>query len=101
MQVLLQKVDSLAASQREILLLLRRNQGRQREDDILDLKTAQCKEELEDLENHLKEPEFRKKVVGANLIKRTKYRSIQHHYTFSLQILYQYQFHFLGLGKLV
>ncbi|KAF4115415.1 hypothetical protein G5714_002904 [Onychostoma macrolepis] len=62
MQVLLQKVDSLAASQREILLLLRRNQGRQREDDILDLKTDQCKEELEDLENHLKDPEFRKKV---------------------------------------
>ncbi|XP_042570228.1 uncharacterized protein LOC122135350 [Cyprinus carpio] len=63
LQVLLQKVDTLAASQREILLLLRRNQGRQREDDILDLKTAQCMEELEDLENHLKDPEFRKKVT--------------------------------------
>ncbi|XP_048019547.1 uncharacterized protein LOC125250810 isoform X3 [Megalobrama amblycephala] len=63
LQSLLQKVDSLAASQREILLLLRRNQGRQREDDILDLKTAQCKEELEELENHLKDPEFRKKVT--------------------------------------
>ncbi|KAL1276988.1 hypothetical protein QQF64_023661 [Cirrhinus molitorella] len=63
LQVLLQKVESLAASQREILLLLRRNQGRQREDDVLDLKTAQCKEELEDLENQLKDPEFKKKVT--------------------------------------
>lgn len=70
--MLLQKVDSLAASQKEILLLLRRNQGRQREDDILDLPTAQCKEELEDIENHLKDPEFRKKLVGGNLIQRTK-----------------------------
>ncbi len=44
-QVLLRNVDRLAATQREILL--RKRQGHQREEDILELNIAQTKDEFE------------------------------------------------------
>ncbi|XP_048010281.1 uncharacterized protein LOC125244242 [Megalobrama amblycephala] len=63
LEVLLRKVDSLASTQREILLLLRKRQGHQREEDILELKIAQTKEELEVLDHRLKDSDFRKRVI--------------------------------------
>ncbi|XP_052008189.1 uncharacterized protein LOC127661496 [Xyrauchen texanus] len=62
LEVLLRKVDSLAATQREILILLRKRQGHQRAEDILELNIAQNKEELEDLDHRLKDLDFRKRV---------------------------------------
>ncbi len=64
LQVLLRKVDSLAATQREILLLLRKRQGHQREEDILELNIAQTKDEFEALDHRLKDSDFRKRVVS-------------------------------------
>ncbi len=61
---LLRKVDSLAATQREILLLLRKRQGHQREEDILELNIAQTKDEFEALDHRLKDSDFRKRVVS-------------------------------------
>ncbi|XP_051980683.1 uncharacterized protein LOC127641953 [Xyrauchen texanus] len=63
LEVLLRKVDSLAATQREILILLRKCQGHQRAEDILELNIAQNKEELEALDNRLKDSDFRKRVI--------------------------------------
>ncbi|XP_051956476.1 uncharacterized protein LOC127625307 isoform X2 [Xyrauchen texanus] len=63
LEVLLRKVDSLAATQREILILLRKRQGHQRAEDILELNIAQNKEELEALDHRLKDLDFRKRVI--------------------------------------
>ena len=68
LEVLLRKVDSLAATQREILILLRKRQGHQRAEDILELNIAQSKEELEALEHRLKDSDFRKRVVSILVI---------------------------------
>ncbi|KAG7492953.1 hypothetical protein MATL_G00021050 [Megalops atlanticus] len=63
LQVLLQKVETLEANQREILLMLRRSQGRQREEEpALELGVAKSQAELQDLEERLKVTEFRKRV---------------------------------------
>ncbi|CAM4681861.1 unnamed protein product [Leuciscus chuanchicus] len=63
LEVLLRKVDSLAATQREILILLRTRQGHQRAEDLLELSVAQSKEELEALDQSLKDSDFRKRVI--------------------------------------
>lgn len=68
LEVLLRKVDSLAATQREILILLRKRQGHQRAEDILELNIAQSKEELEALDHRLKDSDFRKRVVSILVI---------------------------------
>ncbi|XP_046893969.1 uncharacterized protein LOC124479307 isoform X3 [Hypomesus transpacificus] len=62
LQVLLRKVETIEASQREILLLLRRSQGRQSEEPALNFVAAQCVKDLQDLEERLKMNEFRKRV---------------------------------------
>ncbi|XP_046893968.1 uncharacterized protein LOC124479307 isoform X2 [Hypomesus transpacificus] len=63
LQVLLRKVETIEASQREILLLLRRSQGRQSEEPALNFVAAQCVKDLQDLEERLKMNEFRKRVI--------------------------------------
>lgn len=68
LEVLLQKVDSLAATQREILILLRKRQGHQRAEDILKLNIAQSTEDLEALDHRLKDSDFRKRVVSILVI---------------------------------
>ncbi|XP_046899405.1 uncharacterized protein LOC124483157 isoform X2 [Hypomesus transpacificus] len=65
LQVLLRKVETIEASQREILLLLRRSQGRQSEEPALNFVAAQCVKDLQDLEERLKMNEFRKRVLDS------------------------------------
>lgn len=68
LELLLRKVDSLAATQREILILLRKRQGHQRAEAILELNVAQSKEELEAPDHRLKGSDFRKRVVSILVI---------------------------------
>lgn len=63
LQVLLQKVDSVELNMRKLMTCVMRIQRSNGEDADLDLQAAKSLQELEELEERLKDVQFRRKVV--------------------------------------